>query len=328
MKTPLTLLLCCFLVPCMLSAQDYLGDDLEFFQRKSERYQAWLDAKGLGEYLKVDEVRLQKNGYRLELFLSLRTFDLDTAVGMWNALETSHLSQPSQDKITDQLLSTFFRFMEIDPDQGNIQIYVPKKVGYGYYPCFYVFLWSDKGRYQIDAKTNLCKAQDIVVEVRKPSLRASDIGSSASIESEEEARMVFDKVLQYARNRYEIERCYGRFPRVGEEEISDFKLSFAVNDLCREVLIDERESYWCQAVQRIWGPCNDVRRERLEFELYYIKTQKGYTLRGFVRGKFGSGVYVPRRSGYMDMDPDFEEDYLKPYAKAFITDLRKYLESN
>ena len=51
-------------------------------------------------------------------------------------------------------------------------------------------------------------------------------------------------------------------------------------------------------------------------------------LTGSLTGKFGSGVYKPRTSGYMDMEPDFEEDFLKPYVQRFNNDLKKYLEAH
>jgi len=41
--------------------------------------------------------------------------------------------------------------------------------------------------------------------------------------------------------------------------------------------------------------------------------------------QIGSGIYQPRQSGYIDMDPDFM-DYLETYAKDFQTKLREYLE--
>ena len=69
-----------------------------------------------------------------------------------------------------------------------------------------------------------------------------------------------------------------------------------------------------------------LRRERLEFSIYYIPQNNGYRLDGELTGKFGSGVYMPRKSGYMDMDPDFENEFLLPYLRLFQEELREYLE--
>jgi len=307
-------------------AQDYLGDDSRFFQKKADRYQAWLDAKGLGAYLKVDKVELTKNGYELELFLSLRTYDPDSAAAMWPALKKSYAAQNPGEMLSEALYRTFYRFMEIPPAQGNMQIYLPLPGGRGYNPCLYIWLWQQDGKLQEDSRLNNCKAQSFEISIRPSAFARAAAGASTSINSREQARAVFDKILRYTRTRYERQVCAERNPRVIEEETSDYRLSFAVTDLCREVLTAEQESLWCRFVQRVWGPCNDMRRERLEFTFFYNTTPDGYTLTATLTGKFGSGVYVPRKSGYMDMEPDFEEDFLKPYVKRFQQDLKRHLE--
>lgn len=307
-------------------AQDFLGNDFAFFQKKTQSYQAWLEAKGLGGYLNADSAVLKKNGYELEFFLSLRTHDPDSAAAMWQALVAGFPAENPSETLQEALCRTFYRFMEIPPAQGNVQIYFPRQDNRGYNPCFYVWLWQDGGQIREESRINYCKSQPFEISVRPPRVARTCAGAEASMIGREQARVVFDKILRYARQRYERKVCAERTPRVGEDEMTDFRLSFAVTDLCREVLTNERESLWCQMVQRVWGPCNDMRRERLEFTFFYNPSPDGYTLSVTLTGKFGSGVYVPRISGYTDMEPDFEEDFLKPYVKQFQRDLKQYLE--
>ncbi len=311
-----------------LFAQDYFGDDLAFFQKKTLLYQHWLDDKGLGAVLKVDEVKLQKNDQELELWLTVRNSDPDSAAAIWQGLETNFAKANADRTIGHALYYTFIRFMEIPPRQGNVQIYIPKRDGYGYDPCFYIWLWEENGQLAEEKRTNNCKAQAFEVVVRSPVVRKVNLETDANIRSEGDAREIFEKVISYARKRYERtrENCEGRNPRVEEVEMSDYSLSFSVSDLCQEVLRDEKRSAWCRLVERWWGPCNDMRRERLEFELDFIPTNGGFVLKARLTGKFGSGVYRPRKSGYMDMEPDFEEDFLHPYVIEFRNALKMELE--
>lgn len=326
MKRAINLGICLLLIAAWAQAQDYLGDDVAFFNQKAARYQAWLDANGLGAHLKVDTIKLKKNGYELELFLSLRTYDPDTAAALWPALKARTLATRPGQTLPDALCRTFYRFMEIPAAQGNVQVYLPLKGQEGYDPCFYVWMWEENGQVQESSRLNNCKAQPFEVSVQVPAVKAAVATAEAAVSGREQARAVFDNILRYARARYERPLHDERNPRVGEEEISDYRLSFAVTDLSREVLTSERESLWCRFVQQVWGACNDMRRERLEFTFFYNATTEGYTLTASLTGKFGSGVYVPRRSGYMDMEPDFEEDFLKPYVRQFQRDLKRHLE--
>lgn len=315
-----------FLGTLPLHAQDYFGDDYAFFLKKSELYQRWLDAQGLGAALRVDTIALKKNGMELELFLCLRTSDPDTAAALWTALESTYGSR--EHSLGALLFNTFVRMMEIPPAQGNVQVYfpLPRRAGPGYDPCFYVWVWEQDGKVQQESRINNCKAQPLAVEVRAPKVKKPAAAARAAVGKREQAQEVFGKILQYARARYERVVCEDRYPRVEEEERGDYVLKFSVGDLCREVLTEERKSAWCTFVQTWWGPCNDMRRERLEFTFVYSATDEGYLLTGTLTGKFGSGVYRPRKSGYMDMEPDFEEDFLKPYVQRFQQDLKAYLE--
>lgn len=317
-----------FLLHAWAYSQEYLGNNMSFFQTKAKLYQHWLDAKGMGAALKVDKIELKNNGTEIELFLSLRTSDPDTAAALWTSLESSFAMQNANTDLGTALFHTFARMMEIPPAQGNVQIYFPNLNAPGYNPCFYVWFWEEDGKVKQESRINNCKALPISVSITPLRVLTVSNTSKTSIVSREQAEVVFDKILGYAQQRYEVKKYYERYPRVEEEDRTDYMLKIAVTDLNKEVLRDEDISAWCSFVNWLGGNCNDMRRERLEFIFYYNATDEGYHLSGQLTGKFGSGVYLPRTSGYMDMDPDFEEDFLKPYLKSFQKDLKRYLETH
>lgn len=311
----------------LLFSQEYLATDYVFFQKKAKLYQRWLDAKGIGEVLNVDKIEMKKNGMELELFLSLKTTDPDSAAALWRGLEQKVISTNRDKKIGEVLYHTFTRLMEIPTSQGNVQVYFPRKDGDGYNPCFYIWLWEENGKVLEESRINNCRAQDLEIPVTIPALEKMTAKGELRVYQKADAQVVFDKVIDYARQQYEQQKdnCEGRTPRVEEEDRTDYALKFTITDLCREVLTDESQSLWCDFVELWWGPCNDMRRERLEFSFKYILTETGYVLTGELTGKFGSGVYRPRISGYMDMEPDFEDDFLKPYVRRFQQKLKNHL---
>ncbi len=311
-----------------LLAQEYLGNDLDFFQKKSKLYDRWLDAKGLGEYLKVGKVYLDKNGYELAMVLTIETMDLDSARAIWNGLKTQFSREnPGDEQLEGQLFTTFERLMEIPAAQGNIQIYYPHETGIGYSPCFRVWIWEEEGQIMKEVDTSFCnKAKSLNIAVQLPKVKKASSQATVRMLSKADASAVFDAIIRYARKRYEKVKFHGHDPKVQSVKKEDYRLSFVVNDLRREVLTEEEKSLWCDFVELWWGPCNDMRRERLEFTFNFIPTQEGFLLTGSLTGKFGSGIYKPRISGYMDMEPDFEEDFLVPYLEEFQNDLKQYLE--
>lgn len=309
-------------------AQENLATDAVFFQKKSKIYQNWLDSKGIGKVLKVDKVELKKNGMELELFLSLQTTDPDSAAAIWRGLEQK-IANTSRDKtLGDALFTTFTRMMEIPSAQGNIQVYFPRKDGGGYNLCFYVWLWEENGKVKEDNRVNNCRAQDLEIPITLPQIADLSKEEKTTIFGESDAKAVFNKVLLYARNLYEKEKdnCEERNPRVEIIKQTDYTLQFTVTDLCREVLTHETQSRKCDMVELFGWDCNDMRRERLEFTIKYIPTKSGFVLSGTLTGKFGSGIYYPRISDYMDMEPDFEEDFLVPYVRKFQQNLKIFLE--
>ncbi|MEZ4919362.1 MAG: hypothetical protein R2792_09670 [Saprospiraceae bacterium] len=299
----------------------FTAEDFRFFNKKSEHYQRWLDATGLGQALGVTKVRLKRDSTELEMLLHLNETQLDTAIALWcRAQDDVRLS--SDQTLEEQLFRTFAAFMEIPPEQGNIQVYVLDSDGV-YIPCFYVAIWEEEGYVRSESKLRECKDKPIAISLSPLPLRKTVKGRTIETPQNLTSKQVFDRIEAFLRKKYTQTNCYDRYPKVLVEDRTETFLRVSITDLCRVVLTDEQKSLWCQGMELIGWPCNDVRRERLEFEFTYLSGSNSLT--GRLTGKFGSGVYKPRTSGYMDMEPDFE-DYLDTFHLKFKQELKKYLE--
>ncbi|MFT4761604.1 MAG: hypothetical protein ACI9LN_003587 [Saprospiraceae bacterium] len=325
MKRLPTLCFLLLLLPGISFAQrkDF-SQDSAFFHKKTTNYQRWLEKTGLGKIIKTDFFRLKDSYTELELHLLMETNSVDTAIAQWNQLEVDFMKNHGK-SIQEELFNRFVHMMEIPPEQGNVQVYVKQANG-EYIPCFYVWVWREKGELITDKKFGDCKAMDF--EVLVESTRTENIVDGESITTSKNltATETFDFIEAYARERFEPERCDERFPKVVQEARTSSKLTFYIEDLCQEVLKDEGTSPWCWIKESLGIDCNDMRRERLTFTFRYDETDNGFKLECELDGKFGSGVYRPRKSGYMDMEPDFE-DYLEEYVLLFTNDLTRALQT-
>ncbi|MFM8373719.1 MAG: hypothetical protein ACKOCO_15155, partial [Bacteroidota bacterium] len=152
----LSLLSAFLLFSVSLAAQiTFTQDDIRFFEKKSASYQRWLDKTGLGEALYFDKLMLSKENKSLGMLLNIKATDLDTAVSLWNRARTDYYSSTG-DSLENKLFMTFTEFMEIPPEQGNIQIYVKDARG-EYIKCFYVFVWEREGRIMTKDSIGGCK---------------------------------------------------------------------------------------------------------------------------------------------------------------------------
>lgn len=325
MKLPFLLLLMTFGVLCTsrpVCAQTvaFTPEDLVFFQQKSVAYQRWLDQTGLGESIRVTKVRLKKEDTEVELLLRANSPNLDTAIALWNRAKEDYLLAAGR-PLEEGLFQTFAAFMEIPPAQGNVQVYVLDTAS-TYIPCFYVGIWEDQGEIRTDVRLGECKSQELTIPLKPRPLRKTVKGQTTEISRTLTREQVFDGIESFIKNNYLKKNCYDRYPELQIEKREGNVLKISVTDLCKVVLTDEKKSAWCKMMEALGGNCNDMRRERLEFTFRYPAGSNELT--GEITGKFGSGVYRPRKSGYMDMEPDFN-DYLEDFHKKFKEKLETHL---
>lgn len=90
----------------------------------------------------------------------------------------------------------------------------------------------------------------------------------------------------------------------------------------KEELTDQTRTFWEKFVR-----INTIAVERLSFQFDYFHNQNGgYQLRCSIDGKYGSGVFKPRKSGYLNMENDFD-DLFETYKNNFRQALLKYLST-
>ncbi len=295
--------------------------DTPFFDQKSVAYQRWLDKTGLGAALQVTKLRLKKDSTELEMLLRVNATDLDSAIALWNRCKDDYHLATGQD-IEEKLFWNFSSFMEIPPAQGNVQVYVLDSDG-AYIPCFYVGIWEENGSIRWDSKIRECKDKPLDIQLKPLVLTQTTRGKTTEIKKARTSEDVFNSIMAFLSGRYGAVNCHDRKPEIEEESRNETSMRVSISDLCRVVLTDEKESMWCRGVKLLGWDCNDVRRERLEFEFTYATGSD--RISGKLTGKFGSGVYRPRKSGYMDMEPDFN-DYLDDFHRKFQLALKAYLE--
>lgn len=324
-------LLCCTASIC--HPQEFLGDDYEHFARKAELYSDWLEARGLDRFFSIDTIKVVNEGYELELWLNTVSNDSDSTSAIWVALEEEFRRRKTN--LTNLLFSTFVRYMEVPGEQANLRLNcfndVNSKIPS---PCFKIWIWEENGQVKSEQELFGCRSVKISVTIDGESFNSLYQNEEEPISGENNIDYIFDRILDFMNitfiNKPSSNECINRTPRIEEIDRSDYSLNFVVSDLCKEILTEEKKSIWCQLIELrlLWSSagCNDIKRERLEFEFNLFPDKDNYILKATVTGKFGSGKYVPRRSAYSDMDPDFEEDFLIPYMKDLKIKLQEYLE--
>jgi hypothetical protein len=311
-----------------------LAADMPFFENKAREYQQWLENKGFSKALKVETVQFKKDknnqvdSTEIELLMALTATNVDSASGQWDQLKRD-FDGPA-DTLDAYLYRTFVHKMEIPETQGNIQIYVrdPKGV---YIPCFYVWIWSEDGRIvSLKKREGLCKDKKFEVTVPAYTIKTSGRGKTARV-TKTKARTadeVFKTVLQYVNEtminipRYQTE-VTDRHPSITDSSSTASRLVFTVADMGKEVLTNQNRSWWEKYVN-----VNTIAMERLEFKFEYRRAttnDNSFTLNCTIDGKYGSGIFKPRKNGYMNMENDFD-DFFETYKNKFREGLTKRLQ--
>lgn len=311
--------------------RQHLGADMPFFEKQAEKYQEWLDKRGMGEALRVERVRFKRkqgltDSTELELFLLLRADNIDTAFAKWWRLKQDF--DTDSDSLEACLFRTFIHKMEIPEAQGNIQVYIRNKEG-AYIKNNHIFIWSDNGVLQRQIRGGTTRAKSFEISVPYP-ISAAGKSKSAKVNAAAKRRSpdaVFNLILYHVRlNMLEHPRYRNelsdRRPHIENDSIrtaTTFK--FAVADMGREVMTNQSRYIWEQ-----WFGLNTIAMERLTFAFEYLPSNAdgGYTIKCSIDGKYGSGVFKPRSSAYEDMSPDFD-DFFEKYKNDFRLKLQQIL---
>lgn len=314
------------------SQRENLSSSMPFFEQKAAEYQHWLEAKGFGAVLKVERVRLKVDRNRkvdsteLELFLLFRATDVDTAIAKWNRLKKD--VDTDADSLEALLFRTFIHKMEIPEAQGNIQIYVRDKSA-NYIKDTHIWIWSEAGTIVSEKKVAVTKSKSFELNIPANKVKATGKGNSTKVPvaRRRSPNEVFNIILKHVKTsmiehpRYKKE-LDDRKPHIESDSVrTATTFRFTVADMGKEVLTDQNRSFW-----ESWVGVNTIAMERLSFQFEYIPAiDGGYSLKCAIEGKFGSGVFKPRTTGYMNMEPDFD-DFFEKYKNDFRQAVQNLLQ--
>lgn len=317
---PLVILLT-FLPGTSLIAQvEDLTKDTPFFQEQKKLYQRWLDHAGLGEVLHVYDIDVKPS--ELSLYLAFPYEDSDSVTVAWEQLKLAYDSQHAL-SLEQQLFFKLCNIMEIRHAVADIQLYDTYNLKVE--PCFFRGIYYDDDEHKVQVEESGCKSKIEEINLKVPKLKGDNKEAVAEFQELMSKELVFEKVIDFARQKYTTTDCLDRKPEINKYESEDI-LHFEVLDLCRTVLTDEAQPTLCSILRNLGYDCNWVKREKLEFIIKYERTINGIKVNIELDGKYGSGLYKKvRRGGYINMEIDFDE-YLEKYAKKWKEELKEYLQ--
>lgn len=307
------------LLPTLLAAQPEtnLLNDKNFFVEKSLEYDKWLKASGLGKVLRVETVRVTEQA--LSLDLGFYTTHGDSVVVLWSALKRDFEKQDRGVTLEEELFYKMVYFMEIKPTQGYVQLFNSYDTKKDLYVCFRRSIKYDNGHVIVDSDNCKTQIQEFMVETANlANLRTVSKGDFSRQTSKE---AVFQRIKNYIQTRYTQQPCEFRKPKVEWNDTQE-ELWFTVTDLCKEVLTDETNPWWCSVLEPACSSCkNCTKREMLDMHIRYTPTATGYQIRVTTDAKFGSGWYSEvKRGAYKNMELDYKS-HVEKYALRFKNDL-------
>ncbi|MDX2133477.1 MAG: hypothetical protein SFV52_01745 [Saprospiraceae bacterium] len=313
------------LLPGAIIAQtaEPLGADIPFFQRQANVYQQWLEQSGLGAALRVEQVEVRADTQFI-LYLGFYTEDPDTALARWEQLRVDLRALDTGDSLEKALFDRMTYLMSVPPKQGEIRLF--NTYDRSQTPCFARRIHLQDGRLRTAAK--FCKSEERKITVNACNIKKDGRPMSAKAFQKQFAKdSVFQRLIPYLTQKYTRSRCDGRNPTIIFHNTSD-ELHFEVRDLCKEILTDEENPWWCEALGYLSGSnVNCIKRERLVGHITYEKDPSGtgFVLKTKIDGAFGSGWYdKPRDNGYHDIQAQYPGD-LRRYADKLNEDIRQFL---
>ncbi len=308
-----------FLAAPLLAQREDLTHDSTFFHKQAVLYQRWLDHSGLGKTLHVKTVVVETQ--RVTLFLAFPNEQADSVTAAWVQLKKDYADLNTGLSLEQALFYKMLQLMELRESAANVQLfdtYDTRKE-----PCFYREIQVKDASLHIDSSG--CKSKPVNVYISPSDLKRARKPSNSAFLRQYTQQYVFDKVYQYARQRYEKETCFARHPKVSPPQINGNVMRFEVTDLCREVLKHAQNPDLCAFLNKYVKPCNWITREKLTFIFVYIPKDNAFHLNCELDGKVGSGYYDEvGRGGYLDMEIDFD-GYLTDYAKNLEFEIKEIL---
>lgn len=322
-RLPLLLLLaCCTMAALPAQTPDSLGRYADFFQRQSAEYQRWLQASGLGSTLRVVTTEVRGDSLVI-LYLGFYTEDTDSVFALWGRARADFAQTGAGASLERTLFHKMTWYLEVNPQQGQVRLFDTYDLDKT--PCFKMRIFARHD--SIVVRDGRCRNEERTIHLRAADLpRAGKKMNVTAFKKRYTKQYVYGKLTPYLRQRYERQACDNRRPTFTLHGASE-ELHFVVTDLCREVLYDETNPWWCE-VLKSWAceSCkNCIKRERLDVHIYYEETGEGFRLKTDIAAGYGSGWYdKPRDNGYHNLELDYPA-YLKTYADKLADELYRFL---
>lgn len=297
-----------------------LTQDTAFFNQQKAIYQRWLDHSGLGSVLHVEALKVEQG--HLSLYLGFPYADIGYIVQSWEMLkEEFEAERPLS--LEQQLFYKMVNLMEVRQSLADVQVYDTYDLRRE--PLFFRGIYFEDGQVKVEASNPKSKIEEVTLS--PANFKGMKSMTEVQFREAFSREAVYEKILDYARNRYKRTYCEQRYPVVRELE-SGTVLRFEVEDLCREVLTDEANPILARILNGCCGQnYNWVKRELLSFLITYreLPGKEGFQLTIEIDGKYGSGLYEKvRRGGYLSMEVDFD-DYLERYADSYREEVKKVI---
>lgn len=295
-----------------------LTHDREFFEKQKMEYQRWLNHAGIGSTLQVYAIEVEPQ--RLSLYLAFPYEDLDSIMVAWQKLKTT-FEKERPITLEQELFYKMVHMMEIRQSLANIQIHDTYDMRLE--PLFSRSIYFEGNNVKVETSDPKSKIRELIIQPQDMSgLKKM---SAETFQKQFNRQTVYDKIQQYAKQKYERKYCDQRYPKFRLLEHGDV-LRFEITDLCREVLVDEANPLLCQVLSNFGYGCNWIKRELLTFKVVHREAPGGFGLYIEIDGKYGSGFYeTVRRGGYLNMEIDFD-DYLERYADQLKEEFKTILK--
>ncbi|MEO6038216.1 MAG: hypothetical protein ABIQ93_07385 [Saprospiraceae bacterium] len=304
----LSLLFASLVLPLPAQRED-LTRDRAFFHQQELLYQRWLDHNGMGKTLRVKTLEVESQ--QVALYLAFPTENADSVTAAWAQLKKDYAALNTGLSLEQALFYKMQQLMELRESVANLQLYDTYDTRRE--PCFYRGIYVKDDVFRVDSSG--CKSKTLDIYISPSDLGGAKKPGTAAFQKQFTQQYVFDKIYQYAKQRYEKEMCFGRYPKVSPPRIDGNVLRFEVTDLCKEVLKNAQNPDLCAFLNKYVKPCNWITREKLNFTIVYQTKDNAFQLKCEVEGKVGSGYYDEvGRGGYLDMEIDFD-GYLTDYVE-------------
>lgn len=315
-----------FAARLLAQSPESLGKDLPFFQKQANTYGKWLDQAGLGQLLRVQDVEVRGDTACI-LYLGFYATDADTVLAQWERLKLDYKTLLRGDSLEKELYDRMLFLMAVPPGQGEIRLFNTYDLSIT--PCFARRIYTQNG--QLRTAVKFCKSEDRQIRIAPCNVSRNGKPISAKTFQQQFSKAVlFQKLKPFLTQKYAKGKCDGRIPKITFLNDTE-ELHFEVRDLCREILIDESNPWWCEVLYGVGylntDQKNCIKRERLVAHITYEKNdgESGFVLKTKIDGAYGSGWYDnPRDNGYHDIQTDYPE-YLRRYADKLNEEILQFL---